>query len=39
MQTIKTDYDIKIDQLKVLSVAEGFFGFSVLLALLKLKVF
>ncbi len=39
MQTIRTDYDIKTDQFKVLSVAEGFFHSSVLFALLKLKVF
>lgn len=39
MQTTKTDYEIKKDQLKVLSIAEGSYNSSILFALLKLKIF
>ncbi|GMT46713.1 MAG: SAM-dependent methyltransferase [bacterium] len=36
---LKSDSDIKKDQLEVLSIAEGFFQSSILFALLKLKIF
>ena len=38
-QMPKSDSDIKRDQLKLLSLAEGFFQSSVLFALLKLRIF
>lgn len=36
---LKSDSEIKREQLEVLSIAEGFFQSSILFALLKLKIF